>query len=311
MSESSPVESAASPTAADDLWGVDAQAGAAVPAAVDLKAVEKAEAEARCHSVEKMVEWLVGLGPSAVMNTVERRQLSTRMRENGIKDAMDQYREMVLVELLRMKAAGGGKLKGWKEWDLGGLTYRAVAEKWPLIAKAALSKRPSGAQKRKRREYRKVLEKAGEEAAAEKKKAGDREGGEGGEVGKTSAAPVTADKADAPDAEGDPGTAVDQAVPANADWVRDVLWVYHNISNTRAKPSDAPCPGAFELLVHVRKNDRTREKFYEGLLQRAMAAQAQRERAAADKAATEAGAGRAGGGDMGHDEILRLLREVG
>ena len=80
-----------------------------------------------------------------------------------------------------------------------------------------------------------------------------------------------------------------------ADLPRDVLWVYDNLENRRARPEDAPSLGAWSLLKWVREY---RSRFFEVLLPKALAVkEKQKEEASASYA------------DMGLEDVSRMLGE--
>ncbi len=56
-----------------------------------------------------------------------------------------------------------------------------------------------------------------------------------------------------------------------ADLTRDVFWTYDTLDRRKATVADAPCPGAWSLLLWSRKN---RDPFFAKMLPRAMAQQA-------------------------------------
>lgn len=80
------------------------------------------------------------------------------------------------------------------------------------------------------------------------------------------------------------------------DLVRDILWAYENLENRKAKPEDAPSVGALSLLVWARG---ARNRFFEQLLPKALAAKAKREGEEAE----------AEDEDPGLEEVERMLRE--
>ena len=63
------------------------------------------------------------------------------------------------------------------------------------------------------------------------------------------------------------------------DLVRDVLWAHENLSNRRVKPIDAPGVGAWAMLEWARQY---RNRFFEQVLPKAMAAHSQEDEDAAN-----------------------------
>jgi hypothetical protein len=80
-----------------------------------------------------------------------------------------------------------------------------------------------------------------------------------------------------------------------ANLVRDTLWVYQNLENHSAQPSDAPGLGAWSLLKWAREY---RNRFFEQILPKAMAAELRGE---GEKRRHK---------DMGIEEVERILEQV-
>lgn len=80
------------------------------------------------------------------------------------------------------------------------------------------------------------------------------------------------------------------------DLVRDTLWAYENLENKQARPEDAPSVGAWSLLKWARDY---RNRFFEQLVPRAMAARAKQEETSAEADV-----------DPGLDEVRTLLEGI-
>jgi hypothetical protein len=71
----------------------------------------------------------------------------------------------------------------------------------------------------------------------------------------------------APDDDFDVDALLERTGDQQPDLVRDVLWAYQHLENRKAKPDDAPSPGAWSMLKWGRQY---RNRFFEQVLPKAM-----------------------------------------
>ena len=216
----------------------------------------------------------------------ERQGVYYRIRQSRNREERESYLGAVVLELRRLKP-------GMKDLEYKWIAYRAVDERWPQLTKE---------------EVRERLREVCRKNRGRKRDVGSSLGGEGVSSGLRGKPLLEVFAEEDERVESSEGVVADITTVAAANLVRDITWVYEHMDEERASKGGlksgrnrAPSSGAWSLLQHVRKNERNREKFFNGLLLKVLGSRDVRD---ADRDREEESR------DMGLDEVERLLREV-